>query len=90
VTFWLIPAMRKKERSGPGIATSADSGELTSVYSAERGPGGVVPRAPEAKQELIQRVAAKIVGSLAHRFDIKSVKRSVQAFKIASPKRNRA
>jgi len=66
-TFWLIPAMRKKERNGPGIATFADSGDPTLGTS----DGKVsVPQTAGAKHEPGESVAARMAArrkrDLAH------------------------
>jgi len=55
---------------------------------------GAVPRTAGAKHEPTERVAARMVArrmrNFAHGLAGKSVKKSVRAFKISSPKRNRA
>src|SRR6266481_6047520 len=87
-TFWLIPAMRKKGRNGPGIATFADSGDPTLASSNDKESEG------GAKHEPTDRVAARMAArrkrDLAHRFVSKSFRRSVRVLIISSPKRNRA
>src|SRR2546425_6744647 len=84
--------MRKKERNGPGIATFADSGDPTLASSDDKESEGEVPRTAGAKHEPTERVAAKMVArwmrNLANRFAGKSVKKSVRAFKVSSPKRS--
>src|SRR6266481_1635711 len=98
-TFWLIPAMRKKERNGPGIATFADSGDPTLASSNDKESEGATPRTAGAKHEPTERLAARMAArrkrdlaqDLAHRrFVSKSFRRSVRALIISSPKRNRA
>src|SRR5262249_16120203 len=37
--FWLIPAMRRKERRGPGLAISAEAGEELPASSPWVAPG---------------------------------------------------
>jgi len=81
--------MRKKERSGPGIATVIDSGGPTLASSDDE---GVEPRTIGAKHEPIAKTA-KVRGAaspkdrLPNSLGDSGVKRSVQAFKIASPVR---
>jgi hypothetical protein len=85
--------MRKKERNGPGIATFAESDDPT-LASSDKGSEGVVPRAAEAKHDATEIVvatrAARRKKHRANRFTGKSFKRKVLAFKISSPKQNRA
>src|SRR6266436_2071594 len=92
-TFWLIPAMRKKERNGPGIATFADSGDPTLASSDGKESEGAVHRTAGARHEPMEKVAARMPTrrkrDLAHRLAGKSIKRSVRAFKISSPKQDR-
>src|SRR2546429_5507451 len=93
-TFWLIPAIRKKERNGPGIARFADSGDPTLASSDGKESEGTVHRAAGARHEPRERVTLRMhvkrKRDLAHRSAGKWVKRSVQALKISSPKRDRA
>src|SRR4030088_2926243 len=88
-----MPAMRKKERNGPGITTSADSVDPTLPSSADTESDGVVPRATAAKLKPTEAAAARRAArrkkELANRFAGKSFKRKVRAFKISSPKRSR-
>src|SRR2546429_2076375 len=93
-TFWLIPAIRKKERNGPGIVRFADSGDPALASSDGKESAGTVHRAAGARHQPRERVTPKMQvrrkKDLAHRSASKWVKRSVQAFKISSPKRERA
>src|SRR4029077_14020496 len=70
-TFWLIPAMRKNGRNGPGIATFAESG-APPLPSADGESEEAVPRAAGAKHEPTERVAATMAArrkrDLAHLF----------------------
>lgn len=85
--------MRKKERSGPGIATVVDSEGATLASPADRGSEGVAAGTIGARDESIRRTAAMramvrnkgFAKGFAKSFADKDVKRSVQALKIASP-----
>jgi hypothetical protein len=83
--------MRKKERSGPGIATVVESGGPTLASADDGGAGGVVPRRIGMKVEPIRRRAARSArvrkNGFVNGLGDNGVKRSVQAFKIASPVR---
>jgi len=87
--------MRKKERSGPGIATVVDS-RVPTLASAdgealEGGSEGVEPRTSGADDVAIVRTAARramvLKKGFANGLGDKTVERSVQGFKIASPVR---
>ena len=87
-----MPAMRKKERSGPGIATVTDSGGPTLASSDDKPLEGVEARTIGAKHEPIAKTAtvrgaARRKNRLPNSRGDSGVKRSVQAFKIASPVR---
>ena len=79
-----MPAMRKKERNGPGIATFVDSGDtaLASPEDAE------CVSAARAKVEPTHKAGASMAETrkkdLLHRFVSKAVKNNVRALKIAS------
>jgi len=83
--------MRKKERRGPGIATVTDSGGPTLASADDEGSEGVDPRTIGAKDEAIGRTAARraiaLKKGLANSRGDNAAKRSVQAFKMASPVR---
>src|SRR5271155_304961 len=54
LAFWLIPAIRKKERKGPGMAAVAGtdgSGDWTMRSCGAGGPGGTAPRTRGARLE---------------------------------------
>jgi hypothetical protein len=85
-----MPAMRKKERKGPGIATVVDSLDPISVFSADEESEGVAPRGAAPKLEPTQKTAARRTAGhtkeLVNRFIGKSIKRKVRALMI--PPRN--
>src|SRR6202035_5088423 len=88
-----MPAMRKKERNGPGISTFADSVDPTLASSTDTESERLVPRAAAVKLEPTEtataRSAARRKKELANRFAGKTFKRKVRTFKISSPKRSR-
>src|SRR6516162_11888655 len=47
--FWLMPAMRKKERKGPGMAAVAVSCDCSPRSSEVKERAEAVPQAPAAK-----------------------------------------
>jgi len=71
-TFWLIPAIRKKERNGPGMVRLADSGNPALVSSGGKESAGTAHRTAGARYEPRQKVAARMPAKrnrdLAHRF----------------------
>jgi len=87
--------MRRKERSGPGIATVVDSRVPTLASEDGEGLGegseGVEPRTSGADDVAIVRTAARramvLKKGFANGLGDKTVERSVQGFKIASPVR---
>src|SRR2546430_14561267 len=93
-TFWLIPAIRKKERNGPGIVRFADSGDPALASSDGKESAGTVHRAAGAGHQPREKGTPKMQGrrekGLAHRPGSKRGKRSVQGFKNFSPKRGRS
>src|ERR1700747_772976 len=84
-TFWLIPAMRKKDRNGPGIPTVVVSDDPPLASEDDQESGGAAPRMAGAKDEPTEKVAARIATrrkrDLTHRFPCKAVRRSVGALK---------
>src|SRR5436309_1579176 len=61
-TFWLIPAIRKKERNGPGIVRFADSGDQALASSDGKESEGTVHRAGGTVTFLgIKRTQGKLV-----------------------------
>jgi hypothetical protein len=83
--------MRKKERRGPGIATVTDWGGPTLASADGEGSDGVEPRTIGARDKAIGRTAARramiLKKGFANGLGDNVVKRSVQAFKMASPVR---
>jgi hypothetical protein len=87
--------MRRKERSGPGITTVVDSRVPTLASedgeALEEESEGVEPRTNGADDVAIIRKAARramlLKKGFANGLGDKTVERSVQGFKIASPVR---
>ena len=78
--------MRKKERSGPGIATVGPSGEATLGSSDDEGLEARTNGERDETRRRTEPVAARNRNQdLAQSFADTGVKRSEQDFKISSP-----